>query len=124
MARLPCFTRPVRTKVKISAFTKILRRPRQAQNGSNLIAQKNDRDRQEYDHRPQHPEHKNVGVRLIGESAARHQPEYSVPEVDAYLHESRSADGVDPERLGDLLPDFLRKGPGKRIQCAVEGAGD
>ncbi len=122
MARLPDFARAMRTKVKVSAFAKILRRLRQAQNGSNLIAQKNDRERQEEDHRPQHPEHENMGVRLVGESAARHQAEHTAPEIDAYLHQARSADGIDPEGLGDLLPDFLRKGPRERIQCAVEGA--
>ena len=86
MARLPDFARAMRTKVKISAFAEILRRLGQAQNGPNLIAEKNDRDRQEDNHRPQHPEHENVGVRLIGERAARHQAEHSASEIDAYLH--------------------------------------
>src|ERR1700722_6546746 len=86
VAGLPDFTGAVRTKVEISAFAKILRRLRQAQNGSNLIAQENDRHRQEGDHRPQHPEHENMGVRLVGESAARDQAEHSAAEVDAYLH--------------------------------------
>src|SRR5271170_3413205 len=86
MARLPDLARSVRTKIEISALAKILRRPRQAQDGSNLIPQTNDSDRQEDDHRPQHPEHENMGVRLIGESAARHQAEHPAPKIDAYLH--------------------------------------
>src|ERR1700722_19309573 len=86
MARLPDFARSVRTKIEVSALAKILRRPRQAQDRSNLIPQKNDRDRQKDDHRAQHPEHENMGVRLIGESTARHQAEHPAPKIDAYLH--------------------------------------
>src|ERR1700734_4270897 len=105
MTRLPDLARSVRTKIEISPLAKILRGPRQAQDGSNLIPQKNDRDRQEDDHSPQHPEHENMGVRLIGESAARHQAEHSAPKIDTYLHQPRATDGVDPERLCDLLSD-------------------
>src|SRR5882757_8151992 len=119
MARLPDFARAMRTKVEISAFTKILGRVRQAQNGSNLITQKNDRERQEENHRPQHPEDENVRVRLIGESATRHQAEHSAPEIDAYLHQTRPTDGVDPEGLDDLLLDLFWKGPGERVQFAI-----
>src|ERR1700722_18735144 len=73
VARLPDLTGAVRVKVWISAFAEILRRLRQPHNRSNLIPEKNNGEGQEEDHRAQHPEHENMGVRLIGESAAGHQ---------------------------------------------------
>jgi hypothetical protein len=43
---LPDLARAVRIKIEISALAKIFRRPRQAQDGSNLIPSKNASNRQ------------------------------------------------------------------------------
>src|ERR1700722_17429123 len=94
VARLPDLACAMRIKVEVSSLAKILRRLREAQNRSNLVAQKDDRERQEEDHRPQHPEDENVSVRLIGKSSAGHQTEHSAPEIDAYLHQTRPPDSV------------------------------
>ena len=99
VAGLPDFARAMRTEVEISAFAEILRRSREAQNRPDLIAKEDDRDRQQDDHRPEHPEHENMGVRLVGERAARHQAQHPVAEIDADFHQARPADRIEPERL-------------------------
>ena len=100
VTRLPHLARAMRVEVGIAALAEILRRARQPQDRPNLVAKKDDRDRQQDEHRGQHPKHEDMSVRLIGERAPRHQPKHPVAEVDADFHQPRSADGIDPERLG------------------------
>ena len=99
VAGLPHLARAVRIEVEIAALAEILRRVRQPQDRPDLVAQENDRDRQQHDHGAEHPEHEDMGVGLVGERAARHQAQHAVAEIDADLHQPRSPDGVDPERL-------------------------
>ena len=78
VARLSNLSRAVRAEVDVAALAEVLGRARKTQDRPDLVSQKNDRDRQQDDHRAQHPQNENVGVRFIGERAARDQPKYPV----------------------------------------------
>jgi hypothetical protein len=45
---------------------------RAAQDRTNLVSEEDDRNGQQKNHRHEHPEHEDVGVRLVGERSARH----------------------------------------------------
>ena len=114
---------PCGTEVEIPALAEVLGGSREAQNGPDLIAKENDRNGQKDDHRAQHPEHENMGVRLVSESAAGHQAKHSAAEIDAYFHQPRSTDGIEPERLRDLLSNFVGKDSRQWIQRPIKGSG-
>ena len=110
----------VRAEIEVPALAEILGGVRQPQDRPDLVAQEDDRDRQQDDHGPEHPQHEDMRVGFVGERPARHQPKHLVAEVDANFHKSRAADRVDPERLSDLGLDLIGEGARQGIERAEE----
>src|SRR5271169_2781530 len=85
ITRLPHLPRAVRPEVEVAALAEILRGVGQAQDRANLIAQKKDRHRQKYDRGAEHPQNKNMDVRLVSKVAMGHHRENPIAQINADL---------------------------------------
>ncbi len=116
--RLPDLARAARLEVvrHRPPFAEGIHRLGEPQNGPDLVAQEQDRDREQDDRRAHHPEQEDVRVRGIGLRAYREEAQDGIHMLHADLDVPRLPDSVDPERAFDLTRDFPRERPVEQIE--------
>src|SRR6516164_504292 len=98
LRRLPHLARTARSEFRWKGPTLAegVRRFREPQHRTNLIAQEQDRYREQNDGGTHHPHQEDMGIGGVSLPALGHEPQDGVVELDADLHMSRLANGVDP----------------------------
>jgi hypothetical protein len=86
-----------------------LRGVREPQDRADLVAQEQDRDGDQHQRGADHPEQEDLRIRRIGRAARREHAHHRVGQLDADLHQRRTAHRVDPERPADLLAQLDRQ---------------
>ena len=80
------------------AFAELLGGVGELQDRLDLVAQEEERDGDQHQRGPRHPEQEDLRVRGVGAAARREDPEHVVAEIDADLDEVGIAQRVEPER--------------------------
>ena len=75
--------RAARPEIELAALAEILGRVRQRQDRPDLVAQEEDRDREQDQRGAHHPDQEDVGVGGVGLAAARDDAHHGVVELDA-----------------------------------------
>jgi hypothetical protein len=119
VGRLTHLARAARAEIgwRGPALAEALGRLRQAQDRFDLVAQEQDRDRQQHERRSDHPQQEDLRVGRVGLAAAGDDMHHRGVELDANIDEVGAADRVDPERPSDLARQLVRE---RRIEKIEE----
>ena len=111
LAGLPHFARAARAQVvwNFAALAEGIGRFSELQDRPDLIAQEQDRDRQQDDGGADHPQQKDVRVGSVSLAARGNDAQNGVFVLDPNFNGCGFANGVDPERPLDVLFDFIRQ---------------
>ena len=112
VAGLANFARAARMELDVAPLAEILRRLGEAQDRADLVAQEEDGDRDQHDRGAEHPENEDMDVRLVGETAARHEAQNAVAEVARGSPSVPSGRRCRPRRAGALAGRVLRAARG------------
>ncbi len=108
--RAPHLARAARPEIRrVAALAEAFGGVGQPLDRLDLVAQEDDGDGEQHGGRADHPEQEYLGIGGVGCAAAGEHAHDRVVELHADLDQRRFADGVDPERLGDLLAQLLRQ---------------
>jgi len=118
MGRLTHLARAAGTEIlgRRPALAEALRRLGQAQDRLDLVAQEQDRDRQQDERRADHPQQEDLRVGGVSLAAAGDDMHHCVVELDADIDEVGAADGVDPEWAPNLARQLVRESRVEKIE--------
>ena len=101
------FAGAARTKPgDFAALAEALGRIGQRQNRTDLIAQEQDRHREQHQRRAHHPQQENLRIGRVGSAATGEDPQDRVVKLDADLNQGGPPDRVDPEWPRDLFANL------------------